>query len=259
MMRLPTLVDRRQLTERQCASMQDDSLSDLKVLEPQSLMEGVAAELRARIHAGRLKPGDRLVEWNLASHMGISRAPVREALRQLEFEGLVASRPRRGYVVRDHSPAELFEIHDLRALLEPTLAREAARHVNPAQLSEISEALDRMRIGAANNDVTAVVAADREFHAAIGRMAHRPLTAQIFVLLNDQVRRFTLLMSQSYTDFGLLIAEHEAIAAAIAAEEEDRAANEMRIHLEDARMRLTTVLQETTPPDGDAESSTDQG
>jgi DNA-binding GntR family transcriptional regulator len=261
MMRLTNLVDRRQLTECQCTTMQDDSLSDFKVLEPQSLMEGVAAELRTRIHAGRLKPGDRLVEWNLASHMGISRAPVREALRQLEFEGLVASRPRRGYVVRDHSPAELFEIYDLRSLLEPTLAREAARHVNPEQLGEIHAALDRMRMGAANNDVTAVVAADREFHASIGRMAHRPLTAQIFVLLNDQVRRFTLLMNQSYTDFGVLIAEHEAIVAAIAKGDGEQAANEMRVHLEDARQRLTTVLQvqETARLDSDAKTSADGG
>ena len=235
--------------------MQDDSLSDFKVLEPQSLMEGVAAELRTRIHSGKLKPGDRLVEWSLASHMGISRAPVREALRQLEFEGLVASRPRRGYIVRDHSPAELFEIYDLRSLLEPTLAREAARHVNPKQLGEIFSALERMRVGAAANDVTAVVAADREFHAAIGRMANRPLTAQIFVMLNDQVRRFTLLMNQSYTDLGVLIAEHEAIVAAIAEGDDERASSEMREHLEDARRRLTTVLQETISPNGDEETS----
>jgi DNA-binding GntR family transcriptional regulator len=258
-MRATNLVDSRQNVSDRCAAMQDDSLSDYKVLEPQSLMAGVAAELRARIHSGRLKPGDRLVEWNLASHMGISRAPVREALRQLEFEGLVASRPRRGYVVRDHSPAELFEIYDLRALLEPTLARQAALHVNSAQLGDIHAALDRMRLGAANNDVTAVVAADREFHAVIGRMAQRPLTAHIFVLLNDQVRRFTLLMNQSYTDFGVLIAEHEAIVAAIAEGDAERAANEMRAHLEDARQRLTTVLQETAPPEGDAGSSTDRG
>ena len=235
--------------------MQDDSLSDFKVLEPQSLMEGVAAELRTRINSGKLKPGDRLVEWSLASHMGISRAPVREALRQLEFEGLVASRPRRGYIVRDHSPAELFEIYDLRSLLEPTLAREAARHVNPKQLGEIFSALERMRVGAAANDVTAVVAADREFHAAIGRMANRPLTAQIFVMLNDQVRRFTLLMNQSYTDLGVLIAEHEAIVAAIAEGDDERASSEMREHLEDARRRLTTVLQETISPNGDEETS----
>ena len=106
---------------------------------------------------------------------------------------------------------------------------------------------------------TAVVAADREFHAAIGRMANRPLTAQIFVLLNDQVRRFTLLMNQSYTDFEVLIAEHEAIVAAIAERDEERASREMREHLEDARRRLTRVLLETASPDGEAETPADGG
>lgn len=233
--------------------MRDNLVSDFMILEPQSLMEGVAAELRTRIHSGQLKPGDRLVEWNLASHMGISRAPVREALRQLEFEGLVSSRPRRGYVVRGLSPAELFEIHDLRALLEPTLAREAARHVNPEQLAAIYAARDKMREGAAAQDVTAVVAADRAFHAAIGRMAHRPLTSQIFVMLNDQIRRFTLLLNQSYTDFGSLIAEHDAIVAAIAAGNGDQAAGEMQAHLEDARQRLAKVFGEGARTDQEAE------
>ncbi|MCA9877793.1 MAG: GntR family transcriptional regulator [Thermomicrobiales bacterium] len=229
-------------------------MADFKILEPQSLMEGVAAELRTRIHSGQLKPGDRLVEWNLASHMGISRAPVREALRQLEFEGLVSSRPRRGYVVRGLSPAELFEIYDLRSLLEPTLARAASQRVNPEQLAAIYAALDRMRAAAAARDVAAVVKADRAFHAAIGVMANRPLTSHIFVMLNDQVRRFTLLMNQSYSDFDSLLAEHEAIVAAIAAGDGERAAAEMTAHLEDARQRLARVIGESERSDEDRET-----
>src|SRR6185503_4537251 len=101
-------------------------MTGFRVLAPPSLTESVAAELRDGISAGRLKPGDRLVEADLASQMGISRAPVREALRQLEFEGLVEGRARRGYVVRAISASELIELYELRVLLEPVLARSAA-------------------------------------------------------------------------------------------------------------------------------------
>ena len=221
-------------------------MSDFKILEPQSLMESVAAELRTRIHNGQLSPGDRLVESSLATNMGISRAPVREALRQLEYEGLVASRPRRGYVVRGLSTAELYEIYDLRMLLEPMLASEAAKQVSPDGVAALRTALDNMGCAAAADDLAGVVEADREFHSAIRRMSQRPLTAQIFDLLNDQVRRFTELVNRSYSNFDELIDEHEAILGGIASGDEAQAAKAMWNHLDDARRRLTAMSSDVS-------------
>jgi DNA-binding GntR family transcriptional regulator len=223
----------------------DPALLDFKVLAPPSLTESVAAELRSGITTGRLEPGERLVEADLAARMGISRAPVREALRQLEYEGLVTGRPRRGYVVRELSADELLEIYDLRVLLEPVLAAAAAERFTPEKLAELGDIVDRMRDGARCNDSPIVVQADRDFHAQIGRFSGRPLTAQIFDHFNAQVRRFTQAMVVTYADIGQMVDEHQSLLDALASGDPQRAAAEMRLHLEDARRRLTLVLGES--------------
>lgn len=217
-------------------------MTGFRVLAPPSLTESVAAELRDGISAGRLKPGVRLVEADLASQMGISRAPVREALRQLEFEGLVEGRARRGYVVRAISASELIELYELRVLLEPVLARSAAARLGEDDLARLRSILDRMRRAARQGQWTDVVNADREFHAQIGHLADRPLTAQIFDHLNEQVRRFTALMATSYSNIELTVEEHDVLLEALASGNPDRAADEMRLHLEDARRRLETIV-----------------
>jgi DNA-binding GntR family transcriptional regulator len=215
-----------------------------KVLAPPSLTESVAAELRDGIAAGRLKPGERLVEADLAARMGISRAPVREALRQLEFEGLVAGRARRGYIVRELSTAELIELYDLRVLLEPVLTRAAAERIGAEDLERLRATVEHMRHAAREQHWVDVVNSDRVFHAEIGRLAQRPLTAQIFEHLNEQVRRFTELMTTSYADIEQMADEHDLLLAALASGDADRAADEMRLHLEDARRRLALILRE---------------
>lgn len=219
-----------------------NALSDFNVLAPPSLTESVANALRSGITAGRLKPGERLVEADLAARMQISRAPVREALRQLEFEGLVTGRPRRGYVVRELSPAELMEIYDLRVLVEPVLARAAAARISDGEVQRLQAIVGRMRRAAQEDRRTDVVLGDREFHAEIGRISHRPLTAQIFEHFSEHVRRFTELMMTSYTNLESMAAEHVLLIEALASGDPERAAREMQAHLEDARQRLTVIL-----------------
>ncbi len=215
-----------------------------KVLAPPSLAESVVGELRDGISAGRLKPGDRLIEADLASSMGISRAPVREALRRLEFEGLVEGRARRGFVVRRLSTPELIELYDLRVLLEPVLARCAAACIDAEGSASLRAIVERMRQAARRGEWMDVVNCDREFHARVGQLANRPMTAQIFDHLNEQVRRFTALMVSSYTDIELMVDEHDVLLAALASGDPDRAADEMRLHLGDARRRLAAIVGE---------------
>lgn len=215
-----------------------------KILVPISLAESVVGELRDGISAGRLKPGERLIEADLASRMGISRAPVREALRRLEFEGLVEGRARRGFVVRALSTPELIELYDLRVLLEPVLAKSAAERIDADGLSSLRDIVERMRHAARRGEWMDVVNADREFHGRVGQLANRPMTAQIFDHLNEQVRRFTALMVSSYTDIELMVEEHDVLMAALASGDPDRAAEEMRFHLGDARRRLAAIVGE---------------
>lgn len=235
----PSTVDNRQFPT---IRNKDERLSDFNALAPPSLTESVANALRNRITAGQLKPGERLVEADLAARMQISRAPVREALRQLEFEGLVTGRPRRGYVVRELHPAELIEIYDLRVLVEPVLARAAAARIGDDDLRCLQAIVDRMRKAVQDDRSMDIVLGDREFHAEIGRISRRPLTAQIFEHFSEQVRRFTALMMTSYTNLQFMVDEHDVLIAALASGDPERAAREMQAHLEDARQRLTVIL-----------------
>ncbi|MEP3298505.1 MAG: GntR family transcriptional regulator, partial [Pseudoruegeria sp.] len=107
----------------------------------QNLGQGQSAydRLLAEIRAGSLKPGDRLTETELAKRLGISRTPVREAIRQLEVSGLVRHIPRVGATVRQLDYAEVMELYDMRVVLEGTAARMAARAASDIELSELEE------------------------------------------------------------------------------------------------------------------------
>jgi cob(I)alamin adenosyltransferase len=107
-----------------------------------------------------------------------------------------------------------------------------------------------MREAARRDDWTEVVNADREFHALVGKLSGRPLTAQIFEYLNEQVRRFTALMRSSYRRVEEIANEHEDLVAAIASGNAQRAGQQMHSLLEDARRRLALILGEVRAPDG---------
>jgi DNA-binding GntR family transcriptional regulator len=140
------------------------------------------------------------------------------------------------------SAAELSELYDLRVLLEPVLARSAAERITSDDLADLRRIVDCMHDAARNQQWADVAQADREFHVRVGRLSDRPLTAQIFDHLHEQVRRFTELMTISYTDIAQMADEHETLLAALASGDPERAAEEMRLHLNDARRRLTLIL-----------------
>src|SRR5690606_6928498 len=113
-------------------------------LESRSLAQQAAEVVRRRILSGEIKPGEKLREEKLAGELGISRPPLREALRLLESEGLLEALPRRGVTVAPLSEKDAWEIATLRSALERT-AMELALPVSPEQLVDCRKALDTMR------------------------------------------------------------------------------------------------------------------
>ena len=127
-----------------------------------------AADLiRQAIVDGRVLPGQRLKEEELAQQLGISRTPIREALLVLQTEGLLEATPNRGATVRSYDPAELEEMYDLRALLESHAARRAATRVTAAQLEELRASCDRFAALLGGDDLPALVAENGFFHDTI--------------------------------------------------------------------------------------------
>jgi DNA-binding GntR family transcriptional regulator len=126
-----------------------------------------AAELiRTAIVEGRLAPGERLKEEQLARELGVSRTPVREALLFLEAEGAVVLQPNRGATVRGYAPQEIREAYDLRALLEGHAARRAAERVTPAALATLTASCDRFEALRAG-DVAELARENHLFHHTI--------------------------------------------------------------------------------------------
>jgi len=131
------------------------------------LSEEAYDALRAAILGGRLPPGARIVEADIARQMETSRSPIREAVRKLEHEGLVEYVPRRGTIVVGLSRADVADAYQLRAHLEAYGARLAATRATQAQLAGLLGLIERMRACAAAGDLEGLVAADVEFHRSV--------------------------------------------------------------------------------------------
>ena len=120
-------------------------LKSLDVGQGKSIREVVLQELRTAIFTGDIKPGDRLVENNIAIAMGVSRTPVREALRQLESEGLAINIPRKGTVVKGICIEDAIEIYDIREVLEGLVIRGACLHISRIEIRELKEIIEDMK------------------------------------------------------------------------------------------------------------------
>jgi DNA-binding GntR family transcriptional regulator len=170
----------------------------MTLLAPASLVDLAADALRDRILSGVLKPGERLLEEQLAAELGISRPPLREALRLIQSEGLVQSLPRRGTIVAPLGEKDAWEIATLRSALERTAMELALPIRRPEQLDDCRDALQAMAAAAASDNRTVFVRASFHFHLAVVHLArHDRLTAtykslylqmQLCMALNVQTR-----------------------------------------------------------------------
>lgn len=134
-----------------------------------TLREVVAEEIRGMITRGELKQGERLYEDRLAEQLGVSRNPVREAIRALEGTGLVEVVPRRGAYVSSLDPLKIRQLLDLRSVIEAYAAEAAAKNRSEEDLQALRSCLESGRRASAKNDVVAAAALHREFHMAVER------------------------------------------------------------------------------------------
>ncbi|MBB97396.1 MAG: GntR family transcriptional regulator [Rhodobacteraceae bacterium] len=182
------------------------------------------------IKAGRLKPGDRLTETDLAARLGLSRTPVREAIRQLESDGLVTHVPRVGAAVRKLDYREVSELYEMRAVLEGTAARFAARGTSDIELAELVSINDEMR--AVQADVIALQEANRQFHNVLLQAARN----RYLVRAVEAVYKTLLILGPSTMEEASraadAIAEHDRVIAAVRARDEAAAETAMRAHIE---------------------------
>lgn len=200
----------------------------------QSLVENAAEQLRLSIEFGRLVPGTRLLETEIADQLGVSRGTLREAFRILENEGIIESIPGRGSYIKALSERDIKELYLLRSILEQEAVRQAAQNISEIQIDELKIILDKMFTYAKKGDLIEVVSCDLDFHKYIWEIADNHLLKQVLEGFSLQVKLYLAVQTKLYQDLSSGIADHEVILEAIQDHDCNRAAVLMRSHLESA-------------------------
>jgi DNA-binding GntR family transcriptional regulator len=178
--------------------------------------EHVVEVLREAIGVGRVKPGDRLVEGTIAAELGTSRAPVREALRELVHEGLAAHVPYRGAFVLGVSEEEVHEVMiPIRLTLERYAFATALPRLGPVELARLERIVDDMDDAAATGDLRRVVEADVRFHEHVLELSELPHTTQIWRSISARMRVYFYRYDKD-RDLRGVVEEHRTLHAALA-------------------------------------------
>ena len=177
------------------------------------ITDDIIDRLVAAIAGGMLRPGERLVEESLAAELGVSRVPIREAMRELWLQGILKSAPGRGWKVAAFDDHQIDEVCSVRLALESMLLAEAIPRLrdDPEQFSELDRILNRMRRGAADGDVEQVRRADVEFHRAALSAAEHSLGLGIWEGISRQVLIIFGLEIRSHPDLEAVLRQHEEL------------------------------------------------
>lgn len=200
---------------------------------PGPLRERVYEALLELITTRALRPGQHLVESELAGHLGVSRQPVREALQRLNTEGWVDLRPAQGAFVHEPTEEEADQLLTVRTLLEAEAARLAAAHADADSIAVLEELCAEGERAVAAEDVDRAVALNAAFHSKVMELAGNTVLAGLAAQVDRRVRWYYTPVArrrggQSWT-------EHRALIAAIAGRDEQRATRLMREHTEHTR------------------------
>lgn len=196
----------------------------------------VAAKVREAILSGSLQPGERIGQDAVAKRYNVSRVPVREALRQLETEGLVTQTPHAGARVASFALDEVPELYLLREALEPLVLRHSVVNLSDGQLEELRESMDR--VVANEEDVQSWLLLDRLFHLDSFQAAHMPtamnLAERLYNLTHAYRRQFFTTLSRTEMEMSHL--EHRLILDAILDRDAEKAADLHRLHVRRTRV-----------------------
>lgn len=186
--------------------------------------------LRRAIIQGELKPGDRITEVQLAEELQISRTPLREALRQLQAEGLVR-RSGGGLVVSEVDLGEVHLMYECRIALERLTARKAAQLASPEALDALDRLLAEARRAAGAGDRAQVTAVNVEFHRRIALAGGNPWTVRLLEQIWDRITLFRVSVLRASEDYERVFSEHAAILAELRRRDPDGAEAAMERHL----------------------------
>jgi DNA-binding GntR family transcriptional regulator len=218
-------------------------LGEAQVPVTRSASEVAAELIRAAVLDGRLEPGVRLKEEDLARELGISRTPVREALLVLQTEGLIEGLPNRGSVVRSHSTDDLLDMYEMRALLEGYACRRAATRISEADLERLKESLVRFSRVRRKNDLQELVRENMVFHNTILDAAGSERLTRMVRTVIEMPLVYRSYIWYSKDQVAISEHYHGRLVAALEARDGDRAELIMKEHVFEARDFLISEIR----------------
>lgn len=209
------------------------------------LRDVVCETIREAIISGHLPPGERLMEIQLAEEMGVSRTPVREAMRKLEQEGFLVMEPRKGAYVAGISMKDISEVFEIRASMESLAAGLAAERITEDELKQLMLHLDSVAESADHNDLNGIVITDTDFHDIIYKASRNERLVQIINNLREQIQRFRTTSLAFPGRMQVAVEEHRKMVDAISHRNVALAKELAQEHIENAERIMMEALQKS--------------
>lgn len=221
--------------------MTDDLKLNMDAYLP--LRDVVFNTLREAILKGDLKPGERLMEIQLASKLGVSRTPIREAIRMLEQEGLAITIPRRGAEVAKMTLKDMEDVLEIREALDELAAQIACTKMSDEQMDKLKECAKKFEESTKTGDVKQIAYADVEFHDVIYEATNNPKLVNLLSNLREQIYRYRVEYIKNKKNHPILIQEHQEIVDAIMAHDKEAVTAAMQVHVSHQAEAVKEVIQ----------------
>lgn len=222
--------------------MKDDLQLNMNAFLP--LRDVVFNTLREAILKGDLKPGERLMELKLADKLGVSRTPIREAIRMLEQEGLAVTIPRRGAEVAKMTLKGMEDVLEVREALDELAAQVACKRMTKEQLERLMKVKEEFENSIKTGDIRKIAQSDVKFHDVIYEATGNPKLVSLLNNLREQMYRYRVEYLKDSKNYSKLIAEHEAIVEALKKRDGASVTVAMHEHVANQAIAVKNIIQE---------------
>ena len=201
------------------------------------LSTDLVGKLRIEILAEQMRPGEKLTEQFICGQFSVSRTPVREALKNLEAEGLIEMIPNRGAFVVGLSKDDMRDLYVIRMQNEIQAVRWAIERHTKEEMESIEESLDFMRFYTERGDAKRIRSINAGFHKRIAAASHNRIIANSLAKIQDYTRYSLHVLPYRETDLAVILSEHEAVFAAFKTNDTESGAQSMKKHIENSYKR----------------------
>lgn len=208
------------------------------------LRDVVFNTLRQAIIKGELKPGEKLLEVKLADELGVSRTPIREAVRKLELEGLVVMTPRRGVTVSGITKNHLQDVLEIRLALEELAVELACERMTPEQLKSLKKLQKQIKERKDSEDACELSDIDEKFHELIYSATNNARLVQMLANLREQMYRYRLVYMKDIDKRAKLITEHNRIVKALETHDAALGKNAISEHIKSQEKSILSKIEE---------------